>query len=371
MLETVSNEVRPAPELSVVIPTFNEVKNVSILIDRLRDVLAGVQWEAIFVDDDSPDGTAREVRRIGETDRRIRCIRRIGRRGLAGACVEGMLSSQANYIAIMDSDLQHDETMLAAMLRMIKADNLDLVVASRYLDGHTADGFSRSRALFSAIATKIAMILVGKSLTDPVSGFFVVRRSVFEDLAPRLSSQGFKILLDIVSSSPAQLRIGELPYVFRERIHGESKLDSQVVFTYLTLLLAKFSNDLVSVRFLLFCLIGLSGVGVHMLALFVSLSVSDMSFDAAQIIATLSATTSNFFLNNMVTYRDLRLRGSGLLLGWLKFVLICSIGAISNVGIANWIYKHQTAWEIAGLAGAIISVFWNFMVSAIFVWRLR
>jgi dolichol-phosphate mannosyltransferase len=369
--DSASNAAGLAPELTVIVPTFNEVANIASLVERLREVLSGLEWEAIFVDDDSPDGTAAEVRRIGVADRRIRCIRRIGRRGLAGACIEGVLASQAAYIAIMDSDLQHDENILVTMLHMIKAENLDLVVASRYMDGHAVQGFGRSRARYSAWATKLASTLVGETLTDPMSGFFVIRRSVFDALAPRLSSQGFKILLDIVTTAHGRLRTGEVPYVFRERLHGESKFDSRGAFAYITLLLAKSTNDLVSVRFLLFCLIGLSGVGVHMLALLIGLSTGGLSFNASQTTATILAITSNYLLNNMVTYNDLRLRGFRLLLGWVKFTLICSVGAISNVGIANWFYAQHSAWQIAGLAGAVVGVFWNFMVSAIFVWRLR
>jgi dolichol-phosphate mannosyltransferase len=271
----------------------------------------------------------------------------------------------------MDSDLQHDETVLVTMLHKIKAENLDLVVASRYMAGHAVQGFGRMRARFSAWATKLATAVVGQELTDPMSGFFVIRRAAFDALAPRLSSQGFKILLDVVTAAHGRLRVSEIPYVFRERLHGESKFDSQAAFSYIALLLAKITNDAVSVRFLLFCLIGLSGVGVHMSALFIGLSIGGLSFDASQITATILAITSNYLLNNTVTYSDRRLRGFPLLLGWVKFTLICSVGAISNVGIANWFYEQHSAWEIAGLAGAVIGVFWNFMVSAIFVWRLR
>jgi dolichol-phosphate mannosyltransferase len=369
--DPISDLVFPAPHVTVIVPTFNEVANIAILVERLREVLSDLHWEVIFVDDDSPDGTAAEVRRIGEADLRIRCIRRIGRRGLAGACIEGVLASQATYIAIMDSDLQHDETALVTMLKVIKREELDLVVASRYLAGPAAQGFDSARAQFSTWATKLATSLVGVRLTDPMSGFFVIRRAAFESLAPRLSSQGFKILLDIVTTSRGRLRTRETPYVFRERLHGESKFDIQVVLAYFMLLLAKTTNDLVSVRFLLFSSIGLTGVGVHMLALLTGLSIGGLSFNAAQIGATMVAITSNYLLNNMVTYNDLRLRGFQLLLGWLKFTLICSVGAISNVGVASWIYDHDRAWQIAGLAGAVISVFWNFMVSAIYVWRLR
>jgi dolichol-phosphate mannosyltransferase len=301
----------------------------------------------------------------------VRCIRRLQRRGLAGACIEGMLASQANYVAVMDSDLQHDESALVAMLNKIKAENLDLVVASRYIDGHAAEGFGRSRAKVSAWATALTSNLLGQPLSDPMSGFFMIRRPVFERLAPRLSSQGFKILLDLVSTAQGQLRMAELPYVFRERLHGESKFDSQVAFDYLTLLMAKVTNDLVSVRFLTFCMIGASGIVVHMLALMAGLEAFGLSFAVAQTAATLLAITSNYVLNNAITYCDLRLRGMRFLSGWLKFTLVCSLGALSNVGIASWIFAHNAEWHIAGLTGAVVGVFWNFMVSAIFVWRVR
>jgi dolichol-phosphate mannosyltransferase len=363
---------RTAPELTIVIPTFKEITNVPILVGRLRAGLSGVEWEAIFVDDDSPDGTAAEVRRIGMSDARVRCIRRIRRRGLAGACIEGMLASQAPYIAVMDADLQHDEKMLAAMLEKIRSEELDLVVGSRYLGGHVDEGFGRFRSQMSARATGIASKLLGIRLSDPMSGFFMIRREVFEALAPKLSSQGFKILLDIVATAGGELRTAEVPYVFRNRLHGESKLDTQVALDYLALLLAKATDDVVSIRFLSFCLIGISGLGVHMMALLAAQSVLGMDFTAAQISATILAITSNYILNNFITYSDLRLRGWHFVLGWIKFMVICGFGAISNIGVAYWIYSNSNGeWTIAALAGAAISVFWNFMVSAIFVWRLR
>jgi dolichol-phosphate mannosyltransferase len=368
---TAPNAAGPAPELTVVVPAFNEVSNVPILVERLRTVLAGIDWEVIFVDDNSPDGTADEVRRIGRSDRRVRCIRRIGRRGLAGACIEGMLASQAAYVAVMDSDLQHDEATLVGMLAKIKSEKLDLVVASRYMDGHASDGFGRLRARLSAWATGLATRLLGNTLSDPMSGFFIIRRPVFEALAPKLSTQGFKILLDIVSTARGRLSVGERPYVFRERLHGESKLDAQVALTYVTLLLAKATNDLISVRFLTFCVIGASGLLVHMATLSAGLWAAGLTFNAAQIAATLVAISSNYVLNNAITYRDQRLRGWRFMVGWVEFAAICSVGALSNVGIADWVYAQQGGWTLAGLTGAAVGVFWNFMVSAIFVWRVR
>ena len=363
--------VRPAPELSVVVPTYNERANIPILVERLAHVLAGCDWEVLFVDDNSPDGTAAVARALGETDGRVRCMRRIGRRGLAGACLEGMLGSQARYLAVMDADLQHDESLLAAMLERLRAGNCDLVVASRYLGGGSAAGLSKQRARASRFANMLVHRLLGIDLTDPMSGHFMIRRDAFEPLAPAISSQGFKILLDILATKPGSLRVVELPSSFHERRHGESKLDSKVALDFAALLTAKLTNNAVSARFLLFCLVGTSGLVVHLLVLSLATQLAAIGFGAAQTLATVCAITWNFVLNNMFTYRDQRLAGWRFLTGLLRFQVICAIGAVSNVGIATWIYDYDSRWWLAGLAGALIGTVWNFVVSAAFVWRQR
>ena len=363
--------VRPAPELSVVVPTYNERANIPILVERLAHVLAGCDWEVLFVDDNSPDGTAAVARALGETDGRVRCMRRIGRRGLAGACLEGMLGSQARYLAVMDADLQHDEGLLAAMLERLRGGNCDLVVASRYLGGGSAAGLSKQRARASRFANMLVHRLLGIDLTDPMSGHFMIRRDAFEPLAPAISSQGFKILLDILATKPGSLRVVELPSSFHERRHGESKLDSKVALDFAALLTAKLTNDAVSARFLLFCLVGTSGLVVHLLVLSLATQLAAIAFGAAQALATVCAITWNFVLNNMFTYRDQRLAGWRFLTGLLRFQVICAIGAVSNVGIATWIYDYDSRWWLAGLAGALIGTVWNFVVSAAFVWRQR
>jgi dolichol-phosphate mannosyltransferase len=363
--------VRPAPELSIVVPTYNERANIPILVERLAHVLAGCDWEVLFVDDNSPDGTAAVARALGETDGRVRCMRRIGRRGLAGACLEGMLGSQARYLAVMDADLQHDEGLLAAMLERLRGGNCDLVVASRYLGGGSAAGLSKQRARASRFANMLVHRLLGIDLTDPMSGHFMIRREAFEPLAPAISSQGFKILLDILATKPGSLRVVELPSSFHERRHGESKLDSKVALDFAALLTAKLTNDAVSARFLLFCLVGTSGLVVHLLVLSLATQLAAIAFGAAQALATVCAITWNFVLNNMFTYRDQRLAGWRFLTGLLRFQVICAIGAISNVGIATWIYDYDSRWWLAGLAGALIGTVWNFVVSAAFVWRQR
>jgi dolichol-phosphate mannosyltransferase len=362
--------LRPAPELSIIVPTFNERVNVPILVERLSRLLVSCDWEIVFVDDNSPDGTAAAARAIGETDSRVRCIRRVGRRGLAGACLEGMLASQARYVAVMDADLQHDEALLVPMLDNLRGGRADLVVASRYLDGGSATGLSKQRSRVSRWSNALVRHLLGIELTDPMSGHFMIRRDTFEALAPAISSQGFKILLDMLSTAGGRLRTIELPSAFRERQHGESKLDSKIALDFAALVTAKLTNDAVSARFLMFCLVGLTGIAVHLSILSVLLATA-LSFGAAQALATVGAIAWNFVLNNLFTYRDQRLTGWHFLTGLVRFQVICAVGAISNVGIATWIYDYDNVWWIAGLGGALIGTVWNFVVSAAFVWRQR
>ena len=362
--------VRPAPELTIVVPTFNEKANIPLLVERLAQLLTSCDWEVIFVDDNSPDGTAAAARAIGETDSRVRCIRRIGRRGLAGACLEGMLASQARYVAVMDADLQHDEGLLVPMLEALRAGRADVAVASRYLFGGSAAGLSKQRSRVSRGSNALVRLLLGIDLTDPMSGHFMIRREALESIAPSLSTQGFKILLDILATARGSLRTIELPSTFRERQHGESKLDSKIALDFAALVTAKLTNDSVSARFLLFCLVGLTGIGIHLAVLSV-LVLADLSFGVAQALATVGAIAWNFVLNNLFTYRDQRLTGWHFVTGLIRFQVICAIGAISNVGIATWIYDYDETWWIAGLGGALIGTVWNFVVSAALVWRQR
>jgi dolichol-phosphate mannosyltransferase len=362
--------VRPAPELTIVVPTFNEKANIPLLVERLAQLLTACDWEVIFVDDNSPDGTAAAARAIGEADSRVRCIRRIGRRGLAGACLEGMLASQARYVAVMDADLQHDEGLLVPMLEALRAGRADVAVASRYLFGGSAAGLSKQRSRVSRGSNTMVRLLLGIDLTDPMSGHFMIRREALESIAPSLSTQGFKILLDILATARGSLRTIELPSTFRERQHGESKLDSKIALDFAALVAAKLTNDAVSARFLLFCLVGLTGIGIH-LAILSMLVLADLSFGVAQALATVGAIAWNFVLNNLFTYRDQRLTGWYFVTGLVRFQVICAIGAISNVGIATWIYDYDETWWIAGLGGALIGTVWNFVVSAALVWRQR
>ena len=358
-------------ELSVVVPTYKERGNVAELVRRLDAALAGISWEAIFVDDNSPDGTSEAVKAIAASDRRVRCLRRVGRRGLAGACIEGMLSSASPFVAVMDADLQHDEKVLPQMLARLKDGGADLVAGTRYVEGGSADSFSGSRSTISRLATKLTHKLVGTNLSDPMSGFFMMRRDRLEELAPRLSPVGFKILLDIAATGGERLTIAEQPYVFGTRFDGESKFNAQIGVEFLGLLLAKMTGDLVDPRFLFFAIVGTLGLVVHLIALRLSLIFLPDAFRAAQIIATLVAMTSNFLLNNELTYRDRRLKGVAMLRGFVLFCLIGSVGALTNVDLASWLYTERQVWWVAGAAGALMGALWNYAMSTLFVWRAR
>jgi dolichol-phosphate mannosyltransferase len=360
-----------AAELSIIVPTFNERDNVTYLIAAVSEALPGISWEIIFVDDSSPDGTASFVREIARSDPRVRCLHRFGRRGLSSACVEGIMSTSSPVVAVMDGDGQHDERTLRLMFQLLASSDADLVVGSRYVEGGGVSNWDRSRVAMSRFATRIANWITGTTLSDPMSGFFMIRREAFLAALPKLSSMGFKILLDIAASSDLALKIVDVPYQFRPRQHGDSKLDSMVLWEFFLLLLDKSIGRYIPVRFISFALIGGGGVLVHLSVLTLLFKFFNTGFVAAQVAATFAAITSNFLLNNALTYRDQRLKGLRLLLGWINFNLVCTIGAVANIGIANWMFASNSMWFVAGLAGIGVGVVWNYAMSSIFTWNKK
>ncbi|HET6390960.1 glycosyltransferase family 2 protein [Hyphomicrobium sp.] len=360
----------PRPRLTIVIPTYCEAGNIAPMIAALDRALTSIHWEVIFVDDDSPDGTMGAIRAIGVNDPRVRAMRRVGRRGLAGAVIEGMLASGADIVAVVDADLQHDEKLLPRMLSDIEGGKADLVIGTRYSQsGEAREGFSTARRISSELATGLSNLLLRTNVSDPMSGFFMIRRSLIDTIAPNLSPGGFKLLLDILASAPSGIRIQEIPYVFRPRRAGKSKLDGLVIADFLGLLLAKVSGNLVPPRFVLFALVGTLGLAVHLVALRAAMDISGTTFNAAQIFASVVAMTFNFFLNNALTFRDRRLSGIEALKGLLTFYVVCSIGAVANIGVADLVYSHDATWWRAGIAGALMAAVFNYAVSSALTWR--
>ena len=359
--------------LTIVVPTYNEKLNVRPLVSLLDKALIDINWEVVFVDDDSPDGTADEVRELARTRLDVRVIHRIGRRGLSGACIEGILSSAAPYVAVMDGDLQHDETVLISMIASFNADpELNLVIGSRNVEGGSSgNGLSGIRSFGSDMATVMARKLLKIRVQDPMSGFFMIKLESFRDVVGELQRQGFKILTDLLSASRGSWKIKEIPFVFKERQYGQSKMDSAVTLEYFGLILARLTGGAISIRFVLFLFVGLTGILVQLLMVGIFLNVMFLSFFYSQILAVILAMTSNFFLNNILTYRDQSLSGKYILFGLLSFYFVCSLGAVANVAVANLVYNFVPLWILASFFGSVISSLWNFMSSKWLTWRVR
>lgn len=365
-------------ELAIVLPTFNERGNLASLVERLDKALAGISWEAIFVDDNSPDGTSDEARKISQHDRRVRVLHRIGRRGLASAAIEGMMATAAPVVAVMDADHQHDPALLPGMLKAVAGGECDVAVASRFAEGASTEQWGRpDRVRASTIANAIARKVTGVELSDPMSGYFMLRTESLRAAAPNLSGVGFKILLDILATSEQTMRIREFPLNFAARAEGESKLDRTVVFEFLVGLYDKWLGRIIPTRFALFGTIGAMGVVVHMAVLAAFLAVAGetlrgnvvTNFEMGQTLAAVVAMTFNFFLNNALTYADKRLTGArALVKGWIKFGLTCSVGLLANVGVAAVLVRFGFHEYPAALAGIVIGSVWNFALSSKFVW---
>jgi dolichol-phosphate mannosyltransferase len=366
VVSTVGPNQTAGPELTVVAPTFNESSNVARLVEKLDVTLAGVAWEVIFVDDNSPDGTAALVKEIAARDARVHCLRRVGRRGLAGAVIEGALASAAPFVAVIDADMQHDETLLPRMLNILREGDTDLVVGSRYLEAAGLEhGLSPGRKAASQFANALGKKALKAEVSDPVSGFFMIRREAIDRVADQLEPSGFKILFDIIASQPEPLRVRELPYAFAAREAGVSKLDNRVALEYLGLVASKLSRGLFSPRIIFFGLVGLSGVAIHMGVLW---AAQGLGFAIAQAMAGTTAMTSNYFINNVITYRDKRLKGWKLFTGYLRFCALCAIGLVASVGVGSELHAHGAPWPVAGFVGAVSGSIWNYVSTYLGVW---
>lgn len=380
--DTAADAARRPLELAIVLPTYNERKNVATMVDRIDKALKGVAWEVIFVDDNSPDGTSDEARRLSLSNPRVRCIQRIGRRGLASAAIEGMCATAAPVVAVMDADHQHDPALLPEMLKAVTSGEYDLAYASRFAEGASTEAWGRpDRVKASGLANRIANKVTGVELTDPMSGFFMLRAETLRADAHRLSGVGFKILLDILATVDRPLRVKEFPLHFAARAEGESKLDQTIVFEFLVGLYDKWLGRIIPTRFALFGTVGAMGVFVQLGALWVMLHIvfrerfvygnwsESTTFNIANTIAAVVAMTFNFVLNNELTYSDKRLRGFGpWMRGWAQFGVTCSLGLLTNVGAAAVLKTIGIHEVIAVVTGIVLGAVWNFALSSKFVW---
>ena len=360
----------PALDLAIILPTYNERENIPLVIARLTEALQGLSWEAIFVDDDSPDGTAEVVASHARRDLRIRLIHRIGRRGLSSASIEGMMATAAPIVGVMDADLQHDESILPRMLNLLRSSSLDVVVGTRNSDGGSMGDFGRRRVFLSRMGEKISQSVCRVRLTDPMSGFFLIRRSFLLDVVHDLQGGGFKILVDLLASSPVPARVGEVGYKFGARQHGESKLNVVVGIEYLFLVVNKRLGGLIPLHLALYMLVGVIGLATHLVVFLILSHIFSSTFVVAQAIATFVAMVENFVLNNMITFRSRQLHGVQMWTGAARFIAACSFGAWANIIFSRALWQGGLEWYVAGFAGIVLGSVWNLSVSSFITWGM-
>ncbi len=359
------------PQLTIVVPTVEERPNVAPLIELLEKAIGAFDYEIVFVDDDSEDGTSEAVRGIAQENPRVRVIQRVGRRGLASAAIEGMLASSAPYLAVIDADLQHDETILPAMLEKLQREKLDLVVATRHVDGGSIGSMSRWRAAISSLGRYFSSLICRVELSDPMSGYFVLTRQYLNEVARSLSGVGFKILLDLVVSSHRPVRLGEVPYKFRSRLHGRSKLDILVSLEYLELLADKLIGDFLPSSYVVFGIAGSIGILAHLALVRLLRMLPEIQLARAQLISSLAVIAINFVLNNQLTFRRARLTGWRFVIGMAAFYACCSVGLVLNLGMLEYLADRAVHWYVAAAAGLMVGSIWNYWVSSLFVWQVR
>jgi dolichol-phosphate mannosyltransferase len=362
---------QPARRLSVVLPTFNERDNVGPIVDELLPLKSGFDLEILFVDDDSADGTAERVRELARSHPAVRLIRRVGRAGLSSAIKEGILDATGDLVVVMDCDGQHEPATVATAVETLRSSGADLVIGSRFHHQALIHGLSQQRERNSTWANAVARFSLPRyrQLTDYMSGFFVLRPEATLPYVRRVDVNGFKFLYELLSISGGRLRVEEVPLRFQPRIAGSSKLDLAIVWDLGVSILHTLLWRSVPRRAISFALVGASGVVVQLAASHLLMGMG-MGFGQALPPAVLAAASSNYLINNSLTFRFQRQRGLALLRGLLKFLVVASLPVLANVGVASAFYSlvaHDTFW--AQLAGIVVVFVWNYAASSRFVWN--
>lgn len=352
--------------VTVVLPTYNERQNIAAAIAAIASAFARHEWswEILVVDDDSPDRTWEVVERLA--DPRVRCYRRLDRKGLSSAIVDGLSLGRGERLVVADADLQHDLEKIPDLVDALVRH--PLAVGTRYAAGGGTSGWSRRRLTMSRMATIACQVVLGIRCSDPMSGFFAIRRETFQRLAPRLNPRGYKLLMELLyAARPAS--VGEVPYVFSPRRAGDSKLSSQVIWDFGLSLLELLSRRLVSARFVKYATVGLSGVAVQygtFYLLWRQLIVDESATAAA--IAT--AACSNYLINNWWTFGDRRHHGGEMLRGLLLFILIAGAGALINQAVTWYLHdRHGFDLVFTMAVGIAVTTVWNYFLNLDLTWR--
>jgi dolichol-phosphate mannosyltransferase len=370
--ETHSGRVR----LSVILPTYNEAKNLPVLVPKIVDFLRDVRHEVIVVDDNSPDGTWRVAEELGDRFDEVRVVRRVGRRGLASAVIEGFLAAKGAVFIAADADGQHDFRLLTELLAAVEG-GADLAIASRYVPGGSVGEWDERRYAMSRLATRLAQRLCRVPVSDPMSGFFAVSRPTFAGALPGLNPVGFKILLDLLVHLPPGTTVREIPLQFGNRLHGESKLSRVVQLQFLEYIYDVTFGRRIPLTLVKYCVVGGLGVIVNAAAFLIASSLLGpvarttlRGFSVAVLAATETAIIFNFVLNNIWTFSLARLSGRRLIVGFLQYNAVCALGALAAYAVSGFLFSRGWVGVAAAIAGALVGAIWNYTMSRLFTWRL-
>ncbi len=352
--------------VSIILPTYNEKENIPRIIERLSKVLNECGHEIVVVDDNSPDGTWKIARQLSREHENLRCIRRIDRKGLGSAVMEGFLLGRGEYLLVTDADMQHDLELIPEMLKAAKQH--DVVIGSRYMAQKQVEDWTPWRERFSRWGTLLSRKATDYAVTDPLSGFFLIRRELVDEIAPRIEGYGFKVLLEILIRIPG-LRVKELPYRFRMRKYGQSKIDPDTLLHFLDLLLLKTPVSWVKTRFIRYALIGSVGVGIHLFCVWFFYVKWNWAFPWTVLVAIQVSLLSNYTWNNLWTFQELRFKEWKWWTGWLRYNLACSIGSLYNIIISSYLVADGIGWVWASLFGISVGISWNYLGNRLFTWR--
>ena len=359
--------------ITFILPTHNEEKNIISLIKEILCFDKKYLIEIIVVDDNSKDRTQSLVREFSKADRKVRLINRVGRYGLSSAIIEGCLNATGEIIAVMDSDGQHEvKSVYESIDYLLKSDN-DLIIGSRFAKGSSIEGLSKKRKKGSSFANNFARFTLSKNyyhLSDFMSGCCAFKRNNCIKYLKKIDVSGFKFLYELLSLSKGTLKVAEIPINFQSRKYGYSKLDYPVIWDFFISAFHSLTRRFIPRRAISFGFVGATGILVHLFVVYFLLAITKLNFFQVLPIAGVSAASSNFFINNFLTFRNARLKGVYLISGLMKFLIVSSIPLLANVGLASSFYQYVTPNKfLSQMAGIVVVFIWNYAASSKFVWK--
>ena len=371
--------------ISLILPTYKERESLPILIPKIEETLAGVSHEVIVVDDDSPDRTWEVARELARRHPNVQVIRRVGRRGLSSAVIEGFLAAKGDVFVVMDADGQHDISLILKLAAAVGGKNGlpseapsgakegGIAMGSRYMEGGTTGDWKGFRAFISKLGGSLAIWLCRVKVTDPMSGFFAISRGTFEEVLPRLNPKGFKILLDLLVHVPADTAVKELPFSFGERLRGESKFSTHVRLQYLEFLYDATVGHFIPLTLVKYCIVGTAGVIVNLTAYYAvitALGESSMDLPSLPLLSGIEAAiVFNFLLNNAWTFSYVKLRGWKAVTGFAKYNVVCAFGALASVAVTVFLFNTGFTAIMSLAIGAFLGMVWNYTIGRLFTWN--